>query len=188
MVLSLDVCSEPSQDSRKPVAVFQYLWHEWYQALDVWALYSCGLGFPFVLCNPECMLNSEQMHNSRIFFLKNTQNNLNSIAPTSNLATTLQEQLLICFSNYFCKPEISLKFFIITSCISVQVSEAWEFSEQLNVYSSGREISKLQAVSKSCKTKIKPDFSCVSFLWKHNQVLLEINKVLNLKTHFIFSR
>lgn len=188
MLQSSDLCSEPSKDSRKPVAVLQYLWHEYDQALDTWAVYSRGPGFPFVLCNPECMLNSKQMHNSRIFFLKYIQNNLNSIASTSNLAATLQEQLLICFSNCFCKPEISLKFSIITSCISAKLSEAWEFSEKLNVYSSGTEISMLQAVSKSCKTKTKPNFSCLSFLLKDNQVLLKINKVLNLKTHFIFSR
>lgn len=156
--------------------------------MDTWGVHSRGPGFPFVLCIPECMLNSEQMHSSSIFFLKNIQNNLNSIASASNLATTLQEQLLICFSNCFCKPEISLKFSIIASCIPVKLSEAWEFSEQLNVYSWGTEISKLQAVSKSCKTETTPNFSCLSFLWKENQVLLEINKVLNLKTHFIFNR
>lgn len=52
---------------------------------------------PLCPLHPECMPNSEQRYNSSIFFLKNIQNNLNSFLSASNLATALQEQLLICF-------------------------------------------------------------------------------------------
>lgn len=140
--------------------------------------------------NTECILNSEQTNNFSIFFFHVTQNNLNSTASAPNLATTLQEQLLMCFSNCFCKSERSLKFCIITSCVSMKFSEAWAFSEQLNIYSSGTEICKLQAVRvcKPCETRTKSNFSCLSALLKNDHILLEINHVLTLKKHFIFSR
>lgn len=76
-------------------------------------------------CGDYLLAEVKPQHFS-IFFFNATWNNMDSTAFAQNSVFTLQEELVMCFSNCFCKSEISLKFCIRTSCV---INEAfWSLS------------------------------------------------------------